>query len=59
MGCGCGKRQKIAVTSANQEDLARMQADAEAALRTEMQSLVAAVHNSSSTVVVEEPGRQA
>ena len=59
MGCGCGGRKKIAVTSVNQIDLAQQQADAEEALRRDMASLVAAVHNSSSTVVIEEPGHQA
>lgn len=54
MGCGCGKRTKVAVTSVNTEDLARQRADSEEALRRDMASLVAAVHNASSTVVTNE-----
>lgn len=59
MGCGCGGRKKIAVTSVNEIDLEQQQRDAEEALKRDMASLVAAVHNSSSTVVVEEPGHVA
>lgn len=58
MGCGCGGRKKLAVTSVNEVDLAQQQADSEAALRRDMASLVAAVHNSTSTVVEEIPASQ-
>lgn len=58
MGCGCGGRKKLAVTSVNEVDLAQQQADSEAALRRDMASLVAAVHNATSTVVEEQPAQR-
>lgn len=50
MGCGCGKRPKVAVTSANDAELST-QRENEEQLRRDMESLVAAVHNASSETV--------
>jgi hypothetical protein len=55
VGCGCGGRKKVAVTSVNAADLYVEQQNAEEALRRDMASLVAAVHNANSTVVEQEP----
>jgi hypothetical protein len=52
MGCGCGGRRKNAVTSVNEAELIVQQQESEEALKRDMASLVAAVHNANSEVVV-------
>jgi len=57
MGCGCGGRKKMAVTSVNQAELELQQQASADALERQMQSLRAAVHNANSDVVVASPGK--
>lgn len=52
MGCGCNKRNKLAVTSVNEADLEALKKDEEANLRREMESLRAAIHNTQSDTSV-------
>ena len=55
MGCGCGGRKKVAVTSVNEAELALQRLEDEENLKRDMASLVAAVHNATSTVVENTP----
>lgn len=55
MGCGCGRKRNNAVTSVNEAELALQREEEQAALIRDMESLRAAVYNSQSDVVAEEP----
>lgn len=57
MGCGCGGRKKLSVTSVNQAELELQQQASADALERQMQSLRAAVHNANSDVVVASAGK--
>lgn len=56
MGCGCGGRKKMAVTSVNEAELALQRQSEQNAMEQQMASLRAAVHNTQSEVVVASAG---